>query len=299
MIKRTTLKLVTAALAFVLAAGTVCAVIQQNVELVGEELILPGFRTNFMTDTKIVFDKDKLKAMVPYKYDYVYIGGKSCADPFAKKLGFEIGGDDAAGGGRQTIENENGKISINEDGTFTYYDLSVKTSGRVGLSDKECAKIAVGYIKKHGLDAVPLDSSYAFGGSMYVSETGEEYYTTKTVSAFPRSESASGSITVTLTADGSIKKVYYGIKVYAEKIRQPLIGVEKAVELISKGGGFTVSQMTPVRYEIDNVTLLNTKNYSSDGKEMLQPVYVFTGKAEDAKGNTEALSVTVQANRVE
>lgn len=283
----------------ILVTGIAVAVIQQNAGLVGEELTLPGFKTEFMSETEIVFDKDKLKAMVPYKYDYVYIGGKSCVDPFAKKLGFEIDGDDAAGGGRQTIENENGKISISEDGTFTYYDLSVKTSGRVGLSDKECAKIAVGYIKKHGLDAVPLDSSYAFGGSMYVSETGEEYYTTKTVSAFPKSESADGSITVTITADGSVKKVYYGIKGYTEKIRQPLIGVEKAVELISNGGGFTVSQMTPIRYEIDNVTLSNTKNYSSDGKEMLQPVYIFTGKAEDAKGNTEALSVTVQANRIE
>ncbi|MFR7854619.1 MAG: hypothetical protein ACLU40_03255, partial [Acutalibacteraceae bacterium] len=62
--KRITKIIICICAAAVVAAGVVAAVIQQNAGLVGEELTLPGFKTEFMSETEIVFDKDKLKAMV-------------------------------------------------------------------------------------------------------------------------------------------------------------------------------------------------------------------------------------------
>lgn len=297
-------------MAVVLAAGTVCAVAQQNVALVGEkiEFIDDGCHID-ISESKINYDIGSLKSQVNEKYGYVYSDPQRGDYSMVTKLGFNA--DDytlSTDGDERIYVSGDKKLTIDEYGMFEFKTGNKSTSFNMTLTDKEVRKIAIDYLKKLGL--FKNIQSYSMIETQNESLVSGELQLETTEKAVMFFLGINGhdiingeKIYVSVNGNGEVLEVCNWTHKFGRKTLQPLVDIGT---VMADPYAFNCSVYCDVKldnYKIDKAEMYYQVS-ESNGNITVQPVYAFSCSeaagiaADEEEDGVAGYTMLVQANKL-
>jgi len=261
-----------------------------------------------LTDVEKIYNVEELSKQIDEKNPvYIYAAPQKTDYKIAKTLGFgdTYEYDDSAE--ERIYSLGKAYLSVDQYGGFLYLTRVKNPTFPFPYTDKETMEMAKEILKEYDL----WNDSINEWSTNYVKTTDSKGNTTilrKETVFWIRSEDGKNvvnqKIHVCINGNKELVRIRYDVKGYSKHSESKLISIEEAFQKIEEENfGFSHSLDNEPNCELkeiifETVEISYREAESTDGKNLLQPLYVFKGTVKDITGKTGTFTCMVQANVV-